>query len=149
MPGKKFKFALENVLKLRHIETEEARKNLASAVQACEGQEAVLDEANRRLADILSSSPTGTNVDPRSLKQYDSFRRDAQRAATDAQRELALRQRAAQEARDRLMERRRAEEALTNLRDEQAQEHKRTAEARDLAFIDEQAVSKYTRQKQF
>ena len=145
MPGKKFKFGLDKVLKLRHYQTEEARHALVAAVTERERQEALLEEAQRKLHEVLTSSPMGVAVDPRSLKQHDSYRRDAQRACIEARRVLNAKEKQEQEARSQLVDRRREEEALLHLHDQQKLEHTRIMEAADLAFIDESAITGFLR----
>lgn len=147
MAGKRFTFSLENVLKVRKHETERARQALLEAAVEREQHEALLADAHQRLQSLAESPTTGGTIGTLVFRQYDAFRRDAQRACRAAQQNLKQKQNIEDAARSYLVDRRRAEEALQNLRDEQKAEHQRLEEAHDIAFMDEQAITGFTRKK--
>lgn len=147
MAGKRFKFGLENVLKLRRHETERARQVLLDAALERERHEMLLADAQRRLQNLADATASNGTVGTLTFRQRDAFRRDAQRAREQAERALKQKQNVEDEARMQLVNRRRAEEALQNLHDQQKEEHQREQDALDLAFLDEQALSGFTRKK--
>jgi len=147
MAGKRFTFPLENVLKVRKHETERARQALLEAAVEREQHEVLLSDARQRLQNLADSPTTGGTIGTLVFRQYDAFRRDAQRAFEAAQQMLQQKQQIEDAARLQLVDRRRAEEALQNLRDKQKAEHQREQEAHDMAFLDEQAITGFTRKK--
>ncbi len=147
MAGKRFKFALENVLKLRHHEAERARQDFLNAAAERERQEQAVAAARLRLHELIAAPAQAGPVGPVMLRQRDAFRRDAQRACLQAERALTEKKTHEEKARLQLVERRRAEEALQNLRDQRRDEHVREQDAQDLSFLDDQAISIYGRKK--
>jgi flagellar FliJ protein len=148
MAGKKFRFPLAKVLRLRHHETDEARLNLARTLRTRQAQEARVSDARDRL-DMLSRQdlPSGTFT-PAVLRRQDGFRLDAQEALD---RELATLARFRQEedqARAQLLERQRAEESLKTLQAEARERHKRAQQEAETSFLDEQALIGYSRKQQ-
>ncbi len=147
MAGKRFKFDLENVLKLRRHETERARQVLLDAAIERERHESLLADSQRRLQEITKSTTSTGTVGSITFRQHDAFRRDAQRALQQAMRALKQKQQEEEAARQQLVDRRRAEEALQNLHDQQKEAHRREQETVELAFLDEQALSSFARKK--
>lgn len=147
MTGKRFKFDLENVLKLRRHETERARQMLVDAAMERERHESLLADSQRRLREIAMSAASHGTVGSITFRQHDAFRRDAHRAFEQAARALKQKQQAEDEARKQLVEHRRAEEALQNLHDQKREAHLREQETVDLAFLDEQALSSFARKR--
>ncbi|HET6568466.1 MAG TPA: flagellar export protein FliJ [Rhodothermales bacterium] len=147
MAGKRFTFSLETVLRVRKHETERARQALLEAAVEREQHETLLADAHQRLQNLADSPTTGGTIGTLVFRQYDAFRRDAQRAFDMARQTLQYKQQLEEEARVDLLDRRRAEEALKNLREQQKAEHQRQEEAHDIAFLDEQAITGFTRKK--
>lgn len=146
MAGKKFRFSLDSVLRLREHETQRAREELAVLMRERQEQEARVEEARRALDDLVRTGPRGT-IGPRALRQFDAFRGDAQQAYEAAQHRLHHLVEQEEEARVQLMERRSAEETLRHLHDEEAARHRKDQEAAETDFLDEQAISSYYRQR--
>lgn|SRR5690606_25686327 len=145
MAGKKFRFSLDSVLRLREHETQSARQELAAAIQQRQEQERRVDEARRALEDLVQTMPTGA-VGQRTLRQFDLYRQAAQQDYEAARARLDHLARLEEEARVRLMEVRSAEETLRHLHDQEAAQHRKEEEAAELSFLDEQAISSYFRQ---
>ncbi len=144
MSGKKFTFPLDSVLRLRRHETEEARQALATVAQSRAELEERLEEARLRLLDIASSVPGGS-TGAMKMRQFDAFRRDAQRALTETERALAAKRKAEDDARGHLIVRRGEEEVLNKLREQQQAAHVSEQQHAEGAFLDEQAVAGFFR----
>lgn len=145
MPGKKFVFPLANVLKLRQHETERARQALVRLTMERVEQEHRVTEARERIHKLAEKAPAVGLVGPFALRQFDAFRRDAQRAQQDAARRLDRLRAEEERAREALMQRRRDEEALQTLHDQQRTEFIKEVETSENAFLDEQAISGHYR----
>ena len=141
---KKFSFPLQNVLRLRHHQAEQARERLEAISRAVHDQEAAV-EAARRERDRVSEAPATGTLRPEALRQKHAFRAAAQRAFEEAQRRLDDLRRKEAEARAELLRRSQAEEALHTLRDHALQEHTDAEAADEARFLDEQGVSGYVR----
>jgi len=146
MAGKKFRFSLDSVLRLREHETRQAREELAAAMQEWQAQAQRVEEARLYLEDLLRAMPTGS-LDQRALRQFDLYRQAAQQAYADARARLDHLARREEEARAQLMERRSAEETLRHLYDQEAAQHRKDAELAETDFLDEQALTSYFRQR--
>lgn len=146
MVGKKFRFSLEPVLKLRRHETDDAQEQLAAALRAKQQQEERTLEVLRYLDEILSTRPAG-RVGPQMLRQFDVYRQEARAAYRAACDELSRLERAETEARHRLVERKHAQEVLERLRAKEAQSHLETQTSAETEFLDEQAVNGYNRRR--
>ena len=143
MAGKKFRFSLESVLKLRRYETERARQHLGKAVLDRQEQEAQVWHSQQRLLG-LTASATGV-VDPESLRRQAAFRSDAQRHYDQACNELdACRQHEGQ-AREHLRTKHSAEESLHILQEKEAAHHKKEQDDAEGDFLDEQAITGFFR----
>jgi len=145
MKGKKFRFSLESVLKLRRYETERARQHFGQVVQARQEQEAVVLRMAQRLID-LPESDRGP-VDSATLQRHDAFRQDAQRQYDQACSELASCRQREGEARQRLRQKHGAEESMHRLHEREAIDHKKAQQDAEGAFLDEQAASGYFRKQ--
>ena len=63
MAGKKFRFSLERVLKLRMHETEQARQRLAHARRKCSAQEKRVATALNKQQELSLKAPGSGSVD--------------------------------------------------------------------------------------
>ncbi len=143
MAGKKFRFSLESVLKLRRHETECARQDLGKATRACREQEDHVRHMQHRLMSFAGFAP-GV-MDPLALRRQAAFRKDAQRRVEQARQELAQRQQREGQARQELQQKHSAEEALQILREKEEAVHKKEQQDAEGAFLDEQAISGFSR----
>ena len=146
MAGKKFRFSLDSVLRLREHETRQAREELSAILHQKQAQEACVEEARHRLDELLHATPTGA-VGQHRLRQFDAFRQAARQACSEAAARLAHLARLEEEARAQLMERRSAEETLRHLYEEEASRHRRDEDVAETSFLDEQALTSYYRQR--
>lgn len=145
MAGRSFRFSLDSVLRLRKHETDLARRRLERAVAARDEAERLVAEAENILSDrvmnLIPPGSTGTTT----MRRIATFREDARQKLEVARHQLAELIKMEEQARRLLIERQRDEEALDQLREAEKDEHDKTAQAAELAFIDEQALSGYIR----
>ena len=146
MAGKKFRFSLESVLKLRRHETERARQHLGWAARARQEQEEQVRHMRHRLMTFSGAATVGV-VDTIALQRQVAFRQDAQHRYDQARTELALRQQHEGQARRTLREKHSAEESLQTLREKEEMLHKKAQQQAENAFLDEQAISGFFRKK--
>ena len=143
MAGKKFRFSLESVLKLRRHETERARQYLGAAARERREQEEQVRHMQHRLVSL--KGPTTGVLDPIALRRQAAFRQDAQHRVDQASAELAQRRQREGQARLVLQKKHRAEESLQILREKEEARHKKEQEDAEGAFLDEQAISGFSR----
>lgn len=146
MPGKKFRFSLQSVLRLRTHETEGARQVMLAAQQQVQAQEAAVQTARQQLDDVAQRRPSGA-LAPGALTRHEAYRHQARQALDAAVRQLQQRKAEAERARLAFMEKRAAEEALRTLREEEETRHRQEVDAAEASFLDDQAVSRYYRQR--
>ena len=145
MAGKKFRFSLESVLKLRRYETERARQRLGRTALERQEQEEQVQHTQQRLMRLVGAA-TGV-VDPVSLRRQDAFRSDAQRHYDQACTELDARHLREGQARQHLQTKHGAEESLQILREKEAVHHKKEQDDAEGAFLDEQAIASFSRKR--
>ena len=145
MAGKKFRFSLESVLKLRRHETERARQHLGQASRARQDQEEHVRHMRHRL--MAFGGVAAGVIDPVALRRQAAFRQDAQHRYEQARSELVRRQQHEGEARQVLHEKHRAEESLEILREKEETHHKKEQQDAEGAFLDEQAISGFFRKR--
>ena len=146
MAGKKFRFSLESVLKVRRHETERARQHLGRAAHARQEQEEHVRHMRHRLMTFSGAASVGV-VDSVALQRQVAFRQDAQHRYDQARTELVLRQQHEGEARRELQQKHSAEESLQVLREKEETLHKKAEQEAEDAFLDEQAISGFFRKK--
>lgn len=144
MPGKKFRFSLQKVLELHEHKTERARQSLANARQELDRKQEQLERARRRLADRQRKVQEGT-VHPADLRQAGAFREDARQAVAEARTAVEAAQERVDEARSELQEARKKKKAFEELRDQERQVFDQEQKEAEIAFFDEQAVSRHAR----
>ena len=147
MAGKKFRFSLESVLKLRKHETNVAREELAWLMQQKQLQIERVEAAQTRLHDFTREGLRGV-FDSTALRQYDAFRNDALQCLDENRKKLQLITNKEEEARSTVMKKRSAQEALQRLYEKEESKHKKESETADIEFLDEQAITSYFRQRQ-
>ena len=145
MAGKKFRFSLESVLKLRRYETERARQHLGRAALDCQEQEEQVQHTRQRLM-RFTEAEMGV-VDPESLRRQAAFRGDAQRHYDQAHAELGARRQREGQAREHLRAKHSAEESLQILREKEAAHHKKEQDDAEGDSLDEQAITGFVRKR--
>ncbi len=145
MAGKKFRFSLANVLRLRQYESEQARQELARRLQAREAQVQAVRAAEEALQALLTQ-PAATSVrGPQHFARQQSAWAAAQRAIDAAHKVLAQRNTDVDQARAELQKRQRTEETLDTLREQEHARYKQEVFQAETAFLDEQAVLGFSR----
>ncbi len=145
MAGKKFRFSLESVLKLRKHETERARQHLGRVARERQEQEEHVRHMRHRLMSF-GGAVTGV-IDPVALQRQAAFRQDARHRYEQARTELATRQQREGQAREALRQKHGAEESLHILREKEEAVHKKAQQDAEGAFLDEQAISGFFRKQ--
>lgn len=146
MSGKKFRFSLASVLKLRSHEAECARQDLVEIRKDIEEQKRVVADAEERLADVASRRAKGA-TGQRSLSRFDAFRQEAQDELQIARRTLAQLREREEECRLQLLERKGAEEAIRRLEEREKSSFWKAFRAAETQQLDEQAISGFQRQR--
>lgn len=145
MPGKKFRFGLQNVLKLRRHKTERARQALTSAKQALTEKKEQLEQARAHLAKCQRTVEEGEVQRSAQLRQAGAFRENARQSVADARAAVEECRERVREAEEKLHETRQDEEAFVELRDQKKEQHDREQAKAEVAFFDEQAVLRHAR----
>ena len=145
MSGKKFRFSLQNVLDLRHYETNQIEQALQSAVAARQEQERCVQEARERLNALTADAPNERQTNLHKLRQFDAFRQNAQYALSESKARLKELREKEERIRAEWMECRQAQESLQSLHDKEQEQHRKNQSEAELAFIDEQSVMRYCR----
>lgn len=113
MAGNRFRFTLQNILDLRAHELEEAKRALGEVERKLEEQQQRLNEAKMNV-DRLSTQVSRTTLT--ALRNFENFRRDAERKVQQETRLLSSIERQRTEALRVLKLRNQAHEALVTLR---------------------------------
>ena len=148
MPGKKFRFSLASILRLRQHETERTRFDLAKKMQDRKAQEAEVLEARDQLAEINPDIQTQQTVRVTDLRRVEALKQDARNMLHKANERLEDLMTQEQRTRSDLLQKRSAEEALQTLHDQEKTRHIRDIESAENKQIEEQALDKYRRQQQ-
>ena len=146
MIGKKFRFSLETVLKLRAHETECARQDLGAIREHIREQEERIEAAMANLDELSRRKVTGS-VGQKSLSRSDAYRREAQERLDEERRRLEHMKELEEDARLRLVEKKGAEEAIQRLREQEEEKYWKTYYSVETGILDEQAIAGYTRRK--
>ena len=145
MAGKKFRFSLESVLKLRRHETERARQHLGRTARERQEQEEHVRHMRHRL--MACSGAVARVVEPIALQRQAAFRQDARQRYEKARTELATRKQHEGQARETLQKKHGAEESLQILCEKEEALHKKEQQDAEGAFLDEQAISGFSRKR--
>jgi flagellar export protein FliJ len=143
MAGKKFQFRLEAVLKLRHHETEIARKALGQATMALDSAHSVLARAEAELNALLSRSVKGQPLPQ--LRRSSEMRSEALGRLEKARQAMEAALKKQQEARRTLADARLREEALGNLKTQQREAFDQEIEELQQRMLDELGVLAHSR----
>ncbi|MDZ4700617.1 MAG: hypothetical protein SH809_12990 [Rhodothermales bacterium] len=146
MYGKKFRFSLSSVLRVRSHETDQAQKALAAALKKRMAQEKKVAEAASDIDRLQQGSVSlQTAVTAAWLRQADGLRLDAQRRLGLEEKRLKHCLREEQQARRDLVTRRSAEQALETLRDIEKQRFQQAEQYADNKRLEEQALDVFRR----
>ncbi|PSQ75706.1 MAG: flagellar export protein FliJ [Bacteroidetes bacterium QH_7_62_13] len=145
MPGKKFRFSLQKVLELRRHEVKRARLALADAQRDLERKQEQLEEARQSLADRQRDPEKKTGVRPQDLRKKEAFRERARRQVAEAETAVEDARQRVDEARSDFQEARQKKKAFEELRDKEKAMFDLEQEKAEIAFFDEQAVSRHAR----
>lgn len=146
MPGKSFQFSLDSVLRIRKHEAETARRQLQRVAAMRAAAQEMVAEAERMLSEQVNR-PLSNSGGPASFLRHASYRDEARLRLEAARKRVQELERAEEEARARLVERSRDEESLQQLHDEERLVHVTNHESSEAAFLDEQALSGFNRQR--
>jgi flagellar FliJ protein len=146
MRGKKFRFSLQSVLRLRQHQTEQAAEALAQVMHARLQLEQQLAQAQQELEHLESLLVLEQRaLDPLQLRRYEAHWLSAKRQLRKLEHQLErLRQQEA-EARQQVLACHQAEASLERLRDHQKAQHLQAELAAENAWIDEHATGAYVR----
>lgn len=146
MGGKKFRFSLDSVLKLRSHEAECARQDLAEIRGEIRRQEELLELAEEELRSAVEArkmGPTGQ----RSLARLETFRQAAHDRVQLQRRKLEQLRAREEEARLMLMKRKGEEESIRQLEEQERAAFWREFRSAESEQLDEQAITGYQRQR--
>ncbi len=148
MSGKKFRFTLDGLLKLRRYETECTLQELTRTRTSRREQEACIEQAETHLESMNHRSSRLGSIRPQALRRQAAFSREARRSLAEARDELEARRREEAAAQARLMEKRMAEEGLDKLYRREKGAHQQTEAEAEASFLDEQALMRFYRSQQ-
>lgn len=148
MSGKKFRFSLASILKLRQHETEQKKQDLAKKMQDRKSQEQEVSNAREQLANIASDIEEKQAHSVKLLKRRQAFQDQARIALQKANERLEDLIQEEQQTRADLIQKKSAEEALQSLHDQEKASHIRGLETAENKQIEEQALESYRRKKQ-
>ncbi len=146
MYGKKFRFSLASILKLRKHETACTQKDLARKMQDRKAQEEEVSAAEEQLAHIAPAVEKNGVIDIQFLRRLEAHKEDARMALIEARERLSVLQHEERQTRNHLLKKRSAEEALQTLHDKEKDHHFRGVEAAENKQLEEQALDNYRRQ---
>lgn len=137
MAGNRFRFSLQNILDLRAHELEEAKRLLGEVERKLEEQQLRLNEA-RMNVERLSTQVSRTTL--AALRNFENFRRDAERRVQQESRLLSSIERQRTEALRVLKLRNQAHEALVTLRKAHFEAWQAEANRKEQEQLDEVAM---------
>lgn len=146
MGGKKYRFSLDSVLKLRSHEAECARQDLEAIRQDIQRQEQILDEAQEALRAVADARKTGS-IGQRFLVRIEAFRQAADDRVQKERRKLERLREREEEARLVLMKRKGAEETFRHLEEKERAIFWKDFRSAESERLDEQAITGYHRQR--
>lgn len=144
MSGKKFRFSLESVRRLRRHETERAEQHLGQIVRARRKQEQRVAAARQHLDDLTrTATHEAPSANLHRLRQRDAYRQQARHTLRTERKTLNELKQREEEARAHLLEKRHAEERLQTLYEQEKAQHKKEMRDAEAAFMDDQAVMRH------
>ena len=147
MQGKKFRFSLASILRLRQHETERTKLDLAKKMQDRRKQEQEVSEAREVLAELSPVIKTNQPVEIGVFRRLEAHKHDARQTLLKAQERLRNLEVEEQKTRQDLLKKRSAEEALQTLHDKEKDTHIRELNTAENKRIEEQALDNYRRQQ--
>lgn len=147
MSGKKFRFSLASILKLRQHQTEQKKQDLAKKMQDRKSQEREVTEAKELLADLSNKVDEKKSFTVKFLKRREAFQDEARIALLKANERLEDLIQEEQQTRADLIEKKSAEEAIQSLHDQEKANHLRGIEDAENKQIEEQALENYRRKQ--
>ena len=147
MATKAFRFRLERVRELRQRVEDEAKEELARSMteRARWAERADLASAQARSAFAAQRSSIGTGLDVPAILAHQAFVDRADREQHAAEMDLSRQDAEVQARRGALAEAARERQVLEKLKQRQAALHRREAERREAAHIDELALAMHRR----
>ncbi len=145
MTGKKFQFKLEAVLKLRHHETELARRELGVAMAAVSDARSAFGRAHDQLEELLSLSPSGNLLS--GMRRLAEMRSAAIDTVDKANGLLTENLDVEALAREQVFDRLKREEALEKLKSHQRDEFEAMHSKAEQLMLDEFSVIGHVRKK--
>lgn len=146
MAGRKFRFSLDPVLKLRQHEAEQAEQALAHALRLRQDREAHLEAADALLRALPTEGAARKSETPADFRRFAATQNEAMRARKQASKALEAARHRERDARRALLAARRPEDALHTLRDQQEQTHRYEQQRVESNQLDDQATAAYCRQ---
>ena len=146
MSGKKFRFSLDSVLKLRSHEAECARQDLAHVREEIRRQEALVEDAERGLRSALDARLTGS-AGQHAFARQEAHRQIASDRLQKERRKLDHLKEMEEEARLTLMQRKGAEETIRNLEEQERTSYLKKLESAESEQLDEQAITGFQRRR--
>ena len=147
MQGKKFRFSLASILRLRQHETECTKQDLAKKMQDRRAQEKEVSEAREHLDDLSPVVQENQSTNISSLRRLEALKNDARHALQKAEERLKDLEYEEQQTRIDLLQKHSAEEVLHTLHDKEKNNHMRDLETAENKRIEEQALDNYRRQQ--
>ncbi|NNF58192.1 MAG: flagellar export protein FliJ [Rhodothermaceae bacterium] len=146
MAGKKFRFSLDHLLRLRRHQAEQAEQALAGAIRTRHDHEARLEAAEDMVQTLAAEAPTPGTGTPADFRRFAATQQEAFRARTQARAALEVAQREESDARRALVKARQPEEALHTLQTREQAAHHQGQQRAETAILDDQANAAYCRQ---
>lgn len=147
MSGKKFRFSLASVLRLRQHETRRTKQDLAKKMQDRRAQEQEVTEARDQLTGLSPTINADKSVSVKLLRRREAHFEAARQVLQKATERLADLELEEQKTRKELLQKRSAEETLLTLQDQEKEHHIRGIENAENKQIEEQALDNYRRQQ--
>jgi flagellar FliJ protein len=147
MKGKKFRFSLASILRLRQHETERTKQDLARKMQDRLAQEMEVSEAKDQLTGGSAEIEDKQTVTVKFLRRREAQIEAARQVLHRANERLADMKFEEQQTRQDLIQKRSAEEALQTLHDQEKAHHLRGIENAEDKQLEEQALDIYRRQQ--
>lgn len=145
MPGRKFHFRLEAVLKLRRLEAERAKADLAEAVRRVVAARLELENSQNELDELLTMASTGQAITD--LRRFAQARSEALDRTESLRFKVREMEQAEAGAKSVLADRMRDHQALEDLRIRQLEEFKSATAYAEQMALDEFGVTRYGRRQ--
>ena len=145
MAGKRFRFSLDQLLRLRRHETARAEQEVAAAIATRRDREEEVQQVEDRLHGLADAAPDPAIATPKAFRRHAALRDAVLEERRRARHALQAARRTEARAREALVEARRPEEALDRLREREQAAHRRARRRAEDAAMDEQAGSAHHR----